>query len=270
MSLAARFDLTGRTAIVTGAAGLLGRQHCRALAEAGATVVATDRDPAALGALAGEMGGSLLAIAADVADADSVRELLAETLRHTGRADVLVNNAAINDRVENPAAALELSRFENYPLDLWRRSLDVNVTGVFLCSQIIGAEMARARRGSIVNIGSTYGVVALDQSLYLDPEGRQRFFKSPVYPATKGAVLAFTRFLAAYWGQAGVRVNALSPGGVENGQDDFFVAEYARRTPLNRMAAPHDFMGALVFLASDASAYVTGANLLVDGGYTSW
>jgi NAD(P)-dependent dehydrogenase (short-subunit alcohol dehydrogenase family) len=270
MSVANRFDLTGRTAIVTGAAGLLGRMHCRALIDAGARVVATDRDPEALGALAEELGGPVIAVAADVSDAESVRVLLAETLSHSGRVDVLVNNAAINDMVENPAAALELSRFENYPLDLWRRSLDVNVTGVFLCSQIIGAEMARAGRGSIVNIGSTYGVVAPDQSLYLDPEGRQRFFKSPVYPTTKGAVLAFTRFLAAYWGKAGVRVNALSPGGVENGQDDFFVAEYSRRTPLNRMAAPTDFMGALVFLASDASAYVTGANLLVDGGFTSW
>lgn len=268
--LAERFDLTGRTAIVTGAAGLLGRQHCRALAEAGALVVAADRDLGACESVAEELGSAVMAIPADVADPGSVRNLLDEVLDHTGRVDVLVNNAAINDRVENPAAALELSRFERYPLELWRRSLDVNVTGVFLCSQIIGAEMARAGRGSIINIGSTYGVVAPDQSLYLDPEGRQRFHKSPVYPTTKGAVLAFTRFLAAYWGRAGVRVNALSPGGVENGQDDFFVAEYSRRTPLHRMAAPTDFMGALVFLASDASAYVTGANLLVDGGYTAW
>lgn len=268
--IAERFDLTGRTAIVTGAAGLLGRQHCRALAEAGARVIATDRDQSGCAAVAEELGAAARAVPSDVADPASVRNLLDEVLDHTGRVDVLVNNAAINDMFENPAAALDLSRFENYPLELWRRSLEVNVTGVFLCSQIIGAEMARAGRGSIINIGSTYGVVAPDQSLYLDPEGRQRFCKSPVYPTTKGAVLAFTRFLAAYWGRAGVRVNALSPGGVENGQDDFFVAEYSRRTPLHRMAASTDFMGALVFLASDASAYVTGANLLVDGGYTTW
>lgn len=270
MRLAEHFDLTGRTAIVTGAAGLLGRRHCRALAEAGAQVVATDRDLDACVAIAEELGSSAMTIAANVTDPRSVRALLEEVLDHTGRVDVLVNNAAINDMFESPAAALELSRFENYPLDLWQRSLEVNVTGVFLCSQIIGTEMARAGRGSIINIGSTYGVVAPDQSLYRDPEGRQRFYKSPVYPTTKGAVLAFTRFLAAYWGHAGVRVNALSPGGVENGQDDFFVREYARRTPLNRMATPTDFMGALVFLASDASAYVTGANLIVDGGFTLW
>jgi NAD(P)-dependent dehydrogenase (short-subunit alcohol dehydrogenase family) len=270
MSLAAQFDLTGKTAIVTGAAGLLGRRHCRALAEAGATVVATDVSPAACATVAGELGGSALGIAADVTDPDSLRALSCEVLKRTGRIDVLVNNAAINDMVENPATALESSRFENYPLDLWKRSLEVNVTGVFLCSQIIGAEMARAGRGSIINIGSTYGVVAPDQSLYRDPEGRQRFYKSAVYPTTKGAVLAFTRFLAAYWGEAGVRVNSLSPGGVENRQDEFFIAEYARRTPLKRMASPADFMGALVFLASDASTYVTGANLPVDGGFTIW
>jgi NAD(P)-dependent dehydrogenase (short-subunit alcohol dehydrogenase family) len=270
MSRAAQFDLTGKTAIVTGAAGLLGRRHCLALAEAGATVVATDVGQEACEAVARELGATALGIAADVTDPHSVRALAGEVLRRTGRVDVLVNNAAINDALENPATALELSRFENYPLELWKRSLEVNVTGVFLCSQAIGAAMARAGRGSIVNIGSTYGAVAPDQSLYRDAEGRQRFYKSAVYPTSKGAVLAFTRFLAAYWGESGVRVNALSPGGVRNGQDEFFIGEYARRTPLQRMAGPSDFMGALVFLASDASAYVTGANLPVDGGFTIW
>ena len=270
MSLAERFDLTGRTAIVTGAAGLLGRQHCKALAEAGARVVATDLNQSACDSVVQDLGDSALGIAADVTDPGSVRELLEQVLKRAGGVDVLVNNAAINDMFENPAAALELSRFENYPLEMWKRSVDVNVTAVFLCSQIIGTEMARAGRGSIVNIASTYGVVAPDQSLYQDPDGQQRFYKSPVYPTTKGAVLAFTRFLAAYWGAEGVRVNALSPGGVENRQDDFFIREYASRTPLKRMATPTDFMGALVFLASDASAYVTGANLLVDGGFTIW
>ncbi|SMF97386.1 NAD(P)-dependent dehydrogenase, short-chain alcohol dehydrogenase family [Methylomagnum ishizawai] len=263
------FDLGGKTAIVTGAAGLLGRQHCQALAEAGAFVVATDSDRDTCAAVAEALGKSGIAIAADVTDPVSLRQLADAVRSLTGRIDVLVNNAAINDKFENPAAALEDSRFENYPLEMWKRSLEVNVTGVFLCSQVIGADMARAGRGSIINVASTYGVVAPDQSLYRDPEGRQRFYKTPVYPTTKGAVLAFTRFLAAYWGGAGVRVNALSPGGVENGQDDFFVAEYSRRTPLGRMAAPTDFRGAVVYLASDASGYMTGANLLVDGGFTA-
>jgi NAD(P)-dependent dehydrogenase (short-subunit alcohol dehydrogenase family) len=265
---AAPFSLTGRTAIVTGAAGLLGRQHCRALADAGAVVIATDIDQAACDAVARDLGGSALAMAADITDPESLRRLADGAREPTGSVDVLVNNAAINDKFEDPAAALDLSKFENYPIELWQRSIDVNLTGTFLCCQIIGTRMAEAGSGSIINIGSTYGIVAPDQSLYRDPEGRQRFYKSPVYPVTKGAVLALTRFLAAYWGSAGVRVNALSPGGVLNDQDAFFVDEYARRTPLNRMAAPTDFMGAVLFLASDASSYVTGANLVVDGGFT--
>lgn len=270
MSLPARFDLSGKTAIVTGAAGLLGRPHCRALAEAGATVVATDLDADACAGLEQELGGAAFGYAADITDAASVNGLLASVLKRTGRVDALVNNAAIDDRYAPSETSAESSRFENYPLERWRRSLEVNVTGTFLCCQIVGAAMARAGGGSIVNVASTYAAVAPDQSLYRDREGTQRFYKSPAYPTGKGAVLAFTRYLAAYWGEAGVRVNALSPGGVENGQDECFVSEYARRTPLKRMAHPEDFMGALVFLASDASAYVTGANLLVDGGFTIW
>lgn len=265
-----RFSLAGRTAVVTGAAGLLGRHHCRALAEAGATVVATDLDFEPCRRLAGELGNEAFAVSADVTCPDSLKSLSEAVLERTGRIDVLVNNAAIDDKFGHPAAALEASRFENYPLDQWRRSLDVNLTGPFLCCQAIGAEMARRGGGSIVNLASTYGLVAPDQSLYRDAEGQQRFYKSPVYPAAKAALLGLTRFLAAYWGSTGVRVNALSPGGVENEQDEFFVREYARRTPLGRMAQPADFMGALVFLASDASSYVTGANLVVDGGFTIW
>ncbi|MFM8332169.1 MAG: SDR family oxidoreductase, partial [Candidatus Methylumidiphilus sp.] len=260
----------GKTAIVTGAAGLLGRQHCRALAEAGAAVVAADLDQAACAELAASLGGAALGLRLDVTDPVSVRALADAVVALNGSIDVLVNNAAINDKFEDPAATLEASRFENYALENFRRMLDVNVTGVFLCSQIIGADMAAAGSGSIINIASTYGLVAPDQALYRDPEGRQRFFKTAAYPTSKGAVLAFTRFLAAYWGGAGVRVNALSPGGVENQQDDFFINAYAQRTPLKRMASSTDFAGALVFLASDASAYVTGANLVADGGFTIW
>jgi NAD(P)-dependent dehydrogenase (short-subunit alcohol dehydrogenase family) len=265
-----RFSLAGKVAVVTGAAGLLGRRHCHALAEAGARVVATDLGQDQCDDVASELGPGAVGVAADVSDPTSVRALTDELIARHGRIDVLVNNAAINDKVEDPAAGPDASRFENFPLDRWQRSLDVNVTGPFLCCQTIGAVMAEAGRGSIVNLASTYAMVAPDQSLYRDAAGHQRFYKSPVYPATKAAVLALTRFLAAYWGPAGIRVNALSPGGVENGQDDEFIAGYSRRTPLGRMAAPGDFEGALIFLASDASAYVNGANLVADGGYTIW
>lgn len=263
------FDLKDKVAIVTGSLGLIGKEHCRALAEAGARVVVTDVDAEACETFARELPNAI-GVGADITKQASVTALRDATLARFGRVDVLVNNAAINDKFESPAAAAELSKFEHYPLDLWQRSLDVNVTGMFLCCQTIGSVMAQRRSGSIVNVASTYGVVAPDQSLYVKPDGTQSFFKSAAYPVTKGAVISFTRFLAAYWGAAGVRVNTLSPGGVEAGQDEWFVASYSKRTPLGRMARPNDYRGAIVFLASDESSYMTGANLVVDGGWTAW
>lgn len=270
------FDLSGRVAVVTGATGLLGRHHVRALARAGASVVVTDVDEAKCRALAEDVSketnrpGATLGHAADVTEKASIEGLLRATLGRFGRVDVLVNNAAVNDMFESPLAGAELSKFENYPLELWKKSLDVNVTGTFLCAQVIGAEMARAGKGSIVNIGSTYGITVPDQAIYRRPDGSQSFYKSAAYPATKGAVILLTRFIAAYWGKTGVRCNAISPGGVENGQEAYFLENYAARTPLGRMSQPNELAGALVFLASDASSYVTGSNLVVDGGWTAW
>ncbi|MBS1910978.1 MAG: SDR family oxidoreductase [Bacteroidetes bacterium] len=277
-SPASLFSLRGKVAIVTGGVGLIGRRHCEALLGAGASVIVTDLNDAQCQTFAEELRSGLgddqaeraIGIGGDITDPHAVRHLLEQTLAIHGRVDVLVNNAAINDMVESPASGADLSRFENYPLEMFRRSLDVNVTGTFLCSQIVGAEMARCGYGSIINVASTYGVVAPDQSLYRRADGTQTFYKSAVYPVTKGAVISFTRFLAAYWGTAGVRVNTLSPGGVENAQDAHFIHEYERRTPLGRMASAGDYQGALLFLASDASSYMTGANLIVDGGWTCW
>jgi NAD(P)-dependent dehydrogenase (short-subunit alcohol dehydrogenase family) len=267
------FPLNGRVAVVTGAGGLLGRQHVRALAEAGATVVAVDRDPERLAALlapAAGCSGPVLAFEGDVTSPESVADLRRYALEPAGRIDVLVNNAAIDDKVEAPALTGEMASLERYPLEQWRRVLDTNVTGVFLPCQVLGAEMARAGRGSIINLASTYGLVGPDPSLYQRPDGSRPFVKSPAYPASKGAVIALTRYLAAHWGASGVRVNALVPGGVENGQDDHFIRNYSRRTPLGRMARADEYRGALLFLASDASSYTTGATLVVDGGFTAW
>ncbi|MEN9282010.1 MAG: hypothetical protein RL594_945 [Bacteroidota bacterium] len=264
------FSLRDRVALVTGAGGLLGREHCRALSDAGATVYAADmRIDDARTAIA-DLGDHHVAVCMDVTDPEAVVDVRERIIRDCGRIDILVNNAAMNDMVEAPLASGVPSSYEMYPLSLFRKVMDVNVTGVFLTSQIIGSSMAESGYGSIINIGSTYGVVAPDQRIYQRPDGEQPFFKSAAYPASKGAVIMLTKFLATYWAGAGVRANALSPGGVANGQDSHFQRCYAERTPLGRMAQPSDYRGALVFLASDASAYMTGHNLLVDGGWTAW
>ena len=264
------FSLTNKIAIVTGALGLLGKNHCHALSEAGANVVVVDLDENNCKSFAESLTTKSIGVACDITNVDSVKKLKETALKTFGKIDILVNNAAINDMFENPTAAAEQSKFENYPLDLWQKSLDVNLTGTFLCSQILGSEMAKAGKGSIINIASTYGIVAPNQSIYKKENGEQSFYKSAAYPVTKGAIISFTRFLAAYWGNKGVRVNTLSPGGVENNQEEYFLKNYSQATPLGKMAQPTDYKGAIVFLASDASGYMTGANLVVDGGWTAW
>lgn len=264
------FSLEGKTALVTGSLGLIGKEHCRALHEAGANVVIADLNGDACASFSETLDERAMGVSLDVTDKNSMSKVLEQILDKFGALEILVNNAAINDMFESPKAATEQSKFENYPLELWQKSIDVNLTGVFLCSQVFGSYMAAKGKGSIINVASTYGITAPDQSLYIQEDGTQVFFKPPAYSATKGAVIMFTRYLAAYWGSAGVRVNTLSPGGVENGQDDFFIKKYAAKTPLGRMAQPGDYRGALVFLASDSSSYMTGANLVVDGGWTAW
>jgi len=263
------FSLKGKTAIVTGALGLIGKKHCEALVMAGANVVAADMDEKKAEAFAASLGEQHGGLKVDVTNKHALEIARDKILTRYGSIDILVNNAAINDMFENPALAKELSAFENYPLESFQQSLNVNVTGVFLCSQVFGTVMAEQRSGSIINIASTYGMVGPDQSIYKNPQGEQDFYKSAAYPVTKGAVVNFTRFLAAYWGNKGVRVNTLSPGGVENNQSEFFIENYSAKTPLGRMAKAGDYQGALIFLASDASVYMSGANLVVDGGWTA-
>lgn len=263
------FSLVGKTAIVTGGTGLIGKKHCEALKAVGANVVVADIAQANPKAFAETLGENALGVNIDVTKETSLIEAKNEILARFGSIDILVNNAAINDMFENPELAASLSAFEKYPLESFRKSLEVNVLGVFLCSQVFGAVMAEQGSGSIINIASTYGIVGPDQSIYRNEAGEQLFFKSPSYPTTKGAIINFTRYLAAYWGNKGVRVNTLSPGGVENSQDEYFVKNYSAKTLLGRMATSSDYQGALIYLASDASAYMTGANLVVDGGWTA-
>lgn len=269
----ARFDLTGRVALITGAAGLLGPQHAAALAECGARVVMTDVDVAALETACASLrdafgNGAVAAASMDVTDPDSIREVERNMRAENGGIDILVNNAAVDPKVEDQRGIANASRLETLPLSEWNRQLAVGLTGAFLCSRIFGARMAEKGSGVILNIASDLSVIAPDQRLYrLEgvPEDRQPV-KPVTYSVIKTGLIGLTRYVAAYWADRGVRANALSPGGVYAGQPDEFVVRLGNLIPLGRMAAETEYRAAVQFLCSDASAYMTGQNIVMDGG----
>jgi NAD(P)-dependent dehydrogenase (short-subunit alcohol dehydrogenase family) len=264
-------SLNGRVVVLTGAAGLLGRRHARALVDAGARVALVDVDATGLESLKGELAATdrTRALVADITRPSVVRGMVEETVRAFGRVDVLVNNAAIDPKFDREALEDRAVPFEDLPLETWNQALAVNVTGMFLCAQAVARPMLAQGRGVVINISSIYGMVGPDQRLYQEP-GRPAVFKPVTYSVTKSAVYGLTRYLATYWAGRNIRVNTLTLGGVENAQDEAFVTRYAARTPMGRMAHPDEYAGALLFLASDASSYMTGANLVVDGGWTAW
>jgi 2-deoxy-D-gluconate 3-dehydrogenase len=275
MPIQEKFDLTDRVAVVTGGVGLLGAEFCRTLAEAGAAVAVVDLNAAAATKTAdalSDAGYRALAVPTDITQPASVAAMAEKVVASFGRIDVLVNSAALDPKFDPTAVAKGIApgSFEEYPLEQWNAALNVNLTGTFLVTQACVKQMvARDKKGSIINICSTYGLNGPDQRIYRKADGTQPAYKPVYYTVTKAGVLGFTKYLAAYYMGTEIRVNALTPGGVFNNHDETFVENYAAKTILGRMAHKDEMNGALLFLASDASSYMTGNNLVVDGGWTT-
>ena len=265
MSVKKMNNLSEKVVFLTGAAGLLGTQYASALSSAGANVVLADINYNKCKKIEKELkeknNVSPFSIKMDISNKKSIDNAIAKVMKKFSKIDVLVNNAVF------PETQKERSiQFEKFPLELWNKIFAVNVTGVFLCNQKIGSIMVKQKKGSIINISSMYGIVAADQRIY----GNSGLNSTAAYAVTKSSLFNFTRYLASYWRNTGVRINTLTLGGVENNQDPKFIQKYSEKTMIGRMAKKNEFTGALIFLASDASSYMTGSNMVVDGGWTAW
>jgi NAD(P)-dependent dehydrogenase (short-subunit alcohol dehydrogenase family) len=275
MTIFDKFNLKDKVAVVTGGGGQLGTEFCKTLAEAGASVMVADLliDPAnRTSKLLTDSGYPNFAFQLDVTSVESTRELVAETIKRFGSLDILVNCAALDPKFDPDASAKGIApgAFEDYPLEQWNDALNVNLTGTFLMTQACVKQMvAQGKKGSIINICSTYGLNGPDQRIYIK-DGKRVAFKPAYYTTTKAGVMGFTKYLAAYYAGTEIRVNALTPGGVYNNHEEYFVKNYSAKTIMGRMAKKDEMNGALLFLASDASSYMTGNNVIVDGGWTAW
>jgi NAD(P)-dependent dehydrogenase (short-subunit alcohol dehydrogenase family) len=272
-----RFDLSGRVAIITGGAGLLGRQHAQAIAGANGHVVLADiAGDAAISAakeIRAARGVEALGIEVDVSDHAAVGNMTRVVMERFGRIDILINNAAMTVKGGGEGSRDYFAPFEDYPLDLWEAALRVSLTGAFLCCQSVGREMVRQHRGVILNIASDVGTISPDHRIYegaTSPHTGLPFNTPASYATAKAGLINLTRYLATYWAPHNIRVNALSPGGVFANHDPVFLRNLTDLIPLGRMARVDDYQGAVLFMVSDASSYMTGANLIIDGGRTAW
>lgn len=256
--------LSGKVVVLTGASGIIGRVASRKFLDAGASLALVDRDSDALHRLADELGPHSHPFVCDLTDRSAVAQLALDVEARMGPVDALFNNVA-------GKTANIFAPFEEFPLDEWEQVMAINLTSAMLCCQKFGAKMAARGHGTIINTLSIYGIVAPDQRIYEGSEYEGRAINSPaVYSAAKAGLWGLTKYLATYWGHCGVRVNAVTPGGVFSGQNETFVERYSARVPLGRMAKAEEIADAMLFLASDNSAYINGQNIVVDGGLTTW
>lgn len=271
-----RFLLDGKVIVITGGAGLLGAKHAEAVAEAGGIPVLLDIREDSLASVAARIttdcGVRVLAMRCDITAKSDVQQCLDRIVDECGRLDGLVNNAANDPKVGASADAKRLTRYEHLSMDIWNADIAVGLTGAFLCAQVFGHFMATHGGGVIVNVASDLAVIAPDQRIYEVPglAAEDQPVKPVTYSVVKAGLVGLTKYLATYWADAHVRVNAISPGGVYNNQNDAFVRQLAYRIPMGRMAAIDEYKASMVYLLSDASSYVTGINLIVDGGRTTW
>lgn len=267
------FSLENKVAVVTGGFGLLGQNFTAALAGAGAKVAIVDviGKPEKISdqLLPYLQAGQIINFVGDITKREDLQRILKDIQSKWDTPHILINNAAIDSPPSAPAS--ENGPFEDYPEASFDRVMNVNVKGTLVACQVIGGAMAKVGRGSIINISSIYGVVSPNQDIYeFKRQSGENWFKPVAYSISKSAVLNLTRYLATYWAKKGVRVNTLTPSGIYNNQDERFMKEYLKLMPMGRMAKPDEMNGSVVFLASDASSYMTGSNLVVDGGWTAW
>jgi NAD(P)-dependent dehydrogenase (short-subunit alcohol dehydrogenase family) len=275
MSLPDLFSLKKRYALITGGCGLLGRQHAEAIAKAGGIPVLADipaAQPLATAQQLSELWQSrVIGCEVDITSEADIAKTRDDLTLQNCEIDILINNASNNPKVEN-ATSTQFSRLENFPIETWQNDISVGLTGAFLCSKVFGPEMAKRGKGVIINIASDLALISPDHRLYrVDglPEGQQPV-KPVTYSVIKSGLIGLTRYLATYWAHQGVRVNAISPGGVYTSQPDEFVHRLSNLVPMGRMARIDEYQGAILFLCSDASSYMNGANLVIDGGRTTW
>jgi len=259
------YDLSGKTVILTGGAGFLGSVYANAFIRSGANLVLADLNFSKCKRIANSLNkkskNQCLPVKLDVTNKKSIQTLVSKTVKKFGKIDVLINNA-----VDQGNKFIRKGGFENFLLSEWNKELSVNLTGIFLCCQEVGKIMVKQKNGVVINISSIYGNVAPDHRIYknngLNP--------TISYSVTKGGIISLTKYLASYWHKDGIRVNTLSLGGVENKQNKEFIKKYSNKTMIGRMAKKDEFTGMLLLLSSDASSYITGSNILIDGGWTSW